>query len=103
PFVRRTPRSPPFPYTTLFRSRRLASRPIRADFNANKIVLIKKWLARIQRFKRPHGGLHRAMLLPRLPHFRARQPNRPYIYESLRSEEHTSELQSRENLVCRLL
>src|SRR5690606_40018420 len=30
-------------------------------------------------------------------------PGRLYVYRSYRSEEHTSELQSRENLVCRLL
>src|SRR5436309_8250008 len=30
-------------------------------------------------------------------------PRRPGVDEHLRSEEHTSELQSRENLVCRLL
>src|SRR5690606_40206003 len=30
-------------------------------------------------------------------------PRRPYVVVSNRSEEHTSELQSRENIVCRLL
>src|SRR5207302_9969761 len=34
---------------------------------------------------------------------RARQPKRSTLLRPPRSEEHTSELQSRENLVCRLL
>src|SRR6266511_6212759 len=42
-----------------------------------------------------------------LPIFSTRtSPSRPYVWTPLpfcRSEEHTSELQSRENLVCRLL
>src|SRR5690606_41217527 len=43
----------------------------------------------------PETGCATARRLPRRPHG---LPSRP-----LRSEEHTSELQSRENLVCRLL
>src|SRR5690606_39390970 len=42
----------------------------------------------------------------RQPHFalpRSGDPRRPLLREYPRSEEHTSELQSRENLVCRLL
>src|SRR2546430_8497170 len=71
--IRRPPRSTLFPYTTLFRSR---DRP---------------WL--------PHPRLEpqaRDRDARRVP--RGRRGSR-----SRRSEEHTSELQSQSNLVCRLL
>src|SRR5262249_60818558 len=71
--IRRPPRSPLFPYTTLFRS--LASGPIPAP-------------------GRPPEG-RRARARPR-----TRSSARP---PAARSEEHTSELQSLTNLVCRLL
>src|SRR5258707_8424065 len=76
--IRRPPRSTLFPYTTLFRS----------SPHARKNAL----------------GKHRTTLSPAwslcpLPH---RRP-RGMVGESVRSEEHTSELQSRQYLVCRLL
>src|SRR3712207_8861371 len=80
--IRRPPRSTLFPYTTLFRSRRgpprhlavgLPHRPGGADQHAQ---------ARRSRESRRGGGTP-------LP--------------VVRSEEHTSELQSRQYLVCRLL
>src|SRR2546426_3125559 len=75
--IRRPPRSTLFPYTTLFRSR-----------------------AREPRVERRH---HRNAEAPRGE--RRRQPERrgePAVHVH-RSEEHTSELQSPCNLVCRLL
>src|SRR3712207_2567598 len=73
--IRRPPRSTLFPYTTLFRSPRVHAR------SAGALV----------RVPRAAGG---PRLLPwRLDH-RLQRP---------RSEEHTSELQSRQYLVCRLL
>src|SRR5688572_31862737 len=85
--IRRPPRSTLFPYTTLFRSE----------------------LARAHR--RPHPlGLHAAVRPTRIPRRAGRpprpeqpEPTRAYAREPLRSEEHTSELQSQSNLVCRLL
>src|SRR5258707_9600576 len=76
--IRRPPRSTLFPYTTLFRS---SSRP-RGGNSA----------ARRQEFR------HRECLLfsVRLCSFRVNRVDP-------RSEEHTSELQSRQYLVCRLL
>src|SRR2546422_4291459 len=75
--IRRPPRSTLFPYTTLFRSRRCA-RPL---FPAGRRGAAA---ARIQR--------------------RRRLPARPGAGgDRVRSEEHTSELQSRLHLVCRLL
>src|SRR2546430_15517348 len=61
--IRRPPRSTPFPYTTLFRSKNVPP--------ANLAVRIKV----------------------------AAQQSQDWV----RSEEHTSELQSQSNLVCRLL
>src|SRR5690349_24121329 len=75
----RPPRSTLFPYTTLFRSRRDAVGAARADVPGS-------------------ADLHRQLHRPG----RARQPHR-HVELRRRSEEHTSELQSRRDLVCRLL
>src|SRR2546430_4684834 len=75
--IRRPPRSTLFPYTTLFRSG-----PRERD------------RGRLQR------AAHRAHV--RRGHAIA-TPNRAPQRLGLRSEEHTSELQSQSNLVCRLL
>src|SRR5256885_11398450 len=71
--IRRPPRSTLFPYTTLFRSGGL-------DRGFGFILL--------EIFKRVDLGADEAEI---------------YTLEDLRSEEHTSELQSPCNLVCRLL
>src|SRR5260370_8017320 len=78
--IRRPPRSTLFPYTTLFRSR-----------------------ARSQQ-----GNAHRLPVHLRGRHLFLRQARQPgqavvLVEERDRSEEHTSELQSHLNLVCRLL
>src|SRR2546430_4896429 len=73
--IRRPPRSTLFPYTTLFRSALLQGVSSRA----------------------PVAGLPR-------PHTGASRPRRRWaLAPPPRSEEHTSELQSQSNLVCRLL
>src|SRR5437867_9602636 len=72
--IRRPPRSTLFPYTTLFRSRRSAFGGLRRST--------------VGRSARPAVGL-RAQFAPE-----------PF---DRRSEEHTSELQSPYDLVCRLL
>src|SRR3712207_7294392 len=78
--IRRPPRSTLFPYTTLFRSRHRRwsrggswRRPLEAPFCADGAGL-------------PGAELAFTLLTP-----------------ATRSEEHTSELQSRQYLVCRLL
>src|SRR5690349_22807990 len=78
------PRSTLFPYTTLFRSRRYDER---RDRNRLLIDTVK------------------SMLLDRWPTRLSARCKGPYLDEEgiLRSEEHTSELQSRRDLVCRLL
>src|SRR2546430_7686052 len=78
--IRRPPRSTLFPYTTLFRSARL-----RGDTRLRRARAQAPCGGRAtRRALRLHGELRRR---------RART----------RSEEHTSELQSQSNLVCRLL
>src|SRR5690606_42106676 len=99
----RPPRSPPFPYTTLFRSPDAWTPQERARVLGAQFQL---WTERIPDGRTldyrawPRGcaladvvwsGAGAPDLMPRLRGHLAR------------SEEHTSELQSRENLVCRLL
>src|SRR5260370_23107238 len=75
--IRRPPRSTLFPYTTLFRSGR-KRRSIMQRYTFQELVEITRTVIRA---------------------FDAAE-QRPW---SIRSEEHTSELQSHLNLVCRLL
>src|SRR5438067_10712059 len=86
--IRRPPRSTLFPYTTLFRSprRKLKRRPSGAR------PIAPRHLPELARRIRPGQ-------LPPAPH--AHLQRGPSL--GLRSEEHTSELQSRFDLVCRLL
>src|SRR3712207_7988822 len=73
--IRRPPRSTLFPYTTLFRSEEVRSRMF---VFADVVMLDDRAVQVVLR------GVESAVL-------------------SVRSEEHTSELQSRQYLVCRLL
>src|SRR3712207_6959565 len=91
--IRRPPRSTLFPYTTLFRSR-VAGAEAAGVPRRPRLAL-----ARV-------GGARRSAALPggAPAHLRAaadarHRPRR----DRPRSEEHTSELQSRQYLVCRLL
>src|SRR5207302_8966997 len=95
--IHHRPRSTLFPYTTLFRS---------------------LFAARIQEAERivPSATMHVAKkcslgptrpvpksMMPRKPASRKNDVSTSRPISGPRSEEHTSELQSRENLVCRLL
>src|SRR3712207_7731066 len=87
--IRRPPRSTLFPYTTLFRSRLVRVRPARGRDRRREDTPAR-------------GG-------PRARGIRAHR-TRPLLGARAqppllraRSEEHTSELQSRQYLVCRLL
>src|SRR3712207_9410686 len=90
--IRRPPRSTLFPYTTLFRSRRAA----RGALARGKGLLLqlgrRGQRVRDQACSPPAAGRRDCRARARLPRAHAR-----------RSEEHTSELQSRQYLVCRLL
>src|SRR5690554_6989005 len=93
--LRRPPRSTLFPYTTLFRSVQLAAR-IEVFFQLRQRLVE---LFRLRRVLLRHGHLQHHNLVARMltGEALAFQP------ELARSEEHTSELQSRPHLVCRLL
>src|SRR3712207_8510035 len=87
--IRRPPRSTLCPYTTLFRSHR---EPERAALSAAGRAVRRA----VRRRRQPLGEAERVFSA------RARSGVRPRPALS-RSEEHTSELQSRQYLVCRLL
>src|SRR5690606_42126938 len=101
--ARRTPRSTLFPYTTLFRSPPAAPHAARRHpAGAGAVALlvaVHPVPARRARQLPRFAAAVRAV--PRLR--RSRRRLRPDVRAHRRSEEHTSELQSRENLVCRLL
>src|SRR3712207_8670676 len=94
--IRRPPRSTLFPYTTLFRSglRAVRSRCL-TKYGAATGTRVRLGTERV---RRPGYGRVRASTPCALKplHLQAKRA-RP------RSEEHTSELQSRQYLVCRLL
>src|SRR2546422_1593230 len=88
--IRRPPRSTLFPYTTLFRSQvGDLARPVRAELEHERVVLGEK----LQERERE------APLVVEAPRGLEDVP----AHAEDRSEEHTSELQSRLHLVCRLL
>src|SRR2546430_11388516 len=77
--IRRPPRSTLFPYTTLFRS---------------QAALLGAWTV---------GGVRNVLAITGDPPSVGDYPETSGVYEVDRSEEHTSELQSQSNIVCRLL
>src|SRR2546427_12785596 len=78
--IRRPPRSTLFPYTTLFRSRCITISLRPGDHGAGAF----EQRGAVEALRQLPGGVQPLCL-------------------DLRSEEHTSELQSQSNLVCRLL
>src|SRR5256885_5794497 len=97
--IRRPPRSTLFPYTTLFRSFHL-SLVVAACLGAYAVAIYLRTAESVSmawrriNFVCPHGTCYKKIALP------------IYICPTCsaeRSEEHTSELQSPCNLVCRLL
>src|SRR5690606_41634330 len=90
--ARRRRRAPPFPYTTLFRSGRNQVCASAFALTPFEVAIAGRSAALAGReFVGVHRQTHAATSLA------------PVEACGLRSEEHTSELQSRENLVCRLL
>src|SRR2546430_13728236 len=77
--IRRPPRSTLFPYTTLFRS----------TIKRHPAKMVRRMMSLV--LSRPRMRPPLALLLTETSS------------EGVRSEEHTSELQSQSNLVCRLL
>src|SRR2546430_13724257 len=79
--IRRPPRSTLFPYTTLFRSDILMATMLNGAAVMDAALLL---IASNETCPQPQTSEHLAAI-------------------EIRSEEHTSELQSQSNLVCRLL
>src|SRR5260370_32432125 len=90
--IRRPPRSTLFPYTTLFRSAGGDDHPHLGRLGSNVEPAVGDRLAR-----RNHGEMDHPAGAARL------LATQQLGGDSGRSEEHTSELQSHLNLVCRLL
>src|SRR5688572_31146350 len=86
--IRRPPRSTLFPYTTLFRSPQL-KRP--------------RWQLCCNRSEPDRCSPRRAWLRTSPTASQLAHRAHPKTSREPRSEEHTSELQSQSNLVCRLL
>src|SRR3989442_7842918 len=91
--IRRPPRSTLFPYTTLFRSSRVRPEEI---VQIAEGIEVQEWVPAAEPFYlafrvQPYDVCHFSTTCAELP---------PRVS---RSEEHTSELQSRPHLVCRLL
>src|SRR5256885_7191925 len=85
--IRRPPRSTLFPYTTLFRSQRAPIRWLRLAIYYALVWPVTQILGHPKIVGRDH----------------LKDLRDPVLVISNRSEEHTSELQSPCNLVCRLL
>src|SRR3712207_7453570 len=88
--IRRPPRSTLFPYTTLFRSR------FGEGARSNMVLTVTGYEAGITEE-------YVAERVERLKRMFASEPDVSVRFDADRSEEHTSELQSRQYLVCRLL
>src|SRR3712207_7551783 len=89
--IRRPPRSTLFPYTTLFRSIRREFGPLHEGIDG---------------LRDSFGGVNDELEKLRKelgPTLEATEKDLAQVRETVRSEEHTSELQSRQYLVCRLL
>src|SRR2546428_5119898 len=100
--IRRPPRSPLFPYTTLFRS------VAHAGHLDAPVAIVQEASggqhAPAELRVEPEGILARGVVGLRLPRLGGRCADLERDGRSRhRSEEHTSELQSRSDLVCRLL
>src|SRR5256885_12798784 len=91
--IRRPPRSTLFPYTTLFRSPRAVGAALYHHRAADRRNRGATW----------RGGRRRSRCQNVNPTEEGNMRNLKTIAATARSEEHTSELQSPCNLVCRLL
>src|SRR3712207_7774962 len=91
--IRRPPRSTLFPYTTLFRSEHALE-------GAPEVAVVDQVVG-----QRLHQlvGVEAEELLRAVPARVADERHVRLLHPHPRSEEHTSELQSRQYLVCRLL
>src|SRR3712207_8071464 len=92
--IPRPPRSTLFPYTTLFRSRWRRTRAVSSP---------KTELPPEHVMDEIKSGLHYVYNSPQAQSMFVRVTAFAFFGSIIRSEEHTSELQSRQYIVCRLL
>src|SRR2546430_7546278 len=97
--IRRPPRSTLFPYTTLFRSYLHLYDDSVLDWHLENGTALKVQ----QKTKYPWNGVGDITITPEKPVEFTLYLRIPGWSDHTRSEEHTSELQSQSNLVCRLL
>src|SRR5688572_32166055 len=88
--IRRPPRSTLFPYTTLFRSADAAG--------AKRVDGDRRSERRVDTSRQTEDHSGKSVFLDVIA-----EPEQHRVVDRRRSEEHTSELQSQSNLVCRLL
>src|SRR2546430_13342466 len=103
--IRRPPRSTLFPYTTLFRSKGVGDDALPEFDGATSGVTPGRGVGVRRAVERRAGAGRGRPARPRHEEWRGRRPALawPPGRGCPRSEEHTSELQSQSNLVCRLL
>src|SRR3712207_7477427 len=96
--IRRPPRSTLFPYTTLFRSEccppdigSYSWEEANTAYLTGKVAMMEQWPGLAKIAETEEGFWGRSEVIGKTG------------YAVMRSEEHTSELQSRQYLVCRLL
>src|SRR5699024_11732118 len=95
---RRRPGSPLFPYTTLFRSKEFLEA---ARMKPGQILVVGCSSSEIENFR--IGTCSSRLVGERVYQTLSEICREKGIYLAARSEEHTSELQSRFDFVCRLL
>src|SRR5436309_1756150 len=100
--ILRLPQSTPFPYTTLFRSSSAKAPPARWDYLRTSSEAISAAHCAVSPLSAQYAPLRVACCASHRPPAPGEPAQRDH-QDGARSEEHTSELQSRENLVCRLL
>src|SRR3712207_9222418 len=101
--IRRPPRSTLFPYTTLFRSVPDPQQGVEREEGAvggDRVVV--QGLVEGQELRAEGGGEEAQEPGPVVGRVAVEQPGVEDQEDEHRSEEHTSELQSRQYLVCRL-
>src|SRR5690349_23500936 len=101
--LRRPPRSTLFPYTTLFRSAKLGKVSSAETRKKQSDAMIKTVGTEEYRAKMLSSWSGKFTTLFKDPKFKVAHSARLSARVDDRSEEHTSELQSRRDLVCRLL
>src|SRR3712207_6896420 len=101
--IRRPPRSTLFPYTTLFRSARILGRGLIGGLAPQVFVTHSPPFGLGDREDQAHVGFESFLGLIDRHKPSLWLHGHVHLYGPERSEEHTSELQSRQYLVCRLL